>query len=269
MIEILKYIFIGLVQGFAEVLPISSSAHIIIASEFVDIDNSVAFEVFLHLASLIAVLVFLRKRLWRLIKGFCLYLFKKNKDYKLEFNYCLYIVLSTLFLVVFTLIIGDFFDFVSNTLWIVGLLLCINGFLLFFLTQIKGTRKEEELNYKDSIVIGLFQCLGSFPGISRSGSCLYGAYARKIDNQTAADYAFTLFVPAMVGATVLHITEISSMFTETSMLGYYILSFIVTLVTTYIAFKFLLAIIRKGKLNYFGYYCLAMGAAMFVYGLLK
>ena len=269
MIEILKYIVLGLVQGLAEVLPISSSAHLVITSEFIDVDNSVAFEVFLHLASLIAVVFFLRKKLWKLIKGFFGYIFKRKEEYKLDFMYCIYIIISTLILVVFTLLFENLVDIASNTLWIVGLSLVINGILLFILTQIKGTRKNEELNYKDALIIGAFQCLGVFPGISRSGSCLCGAFSRKIDKEAAADYAFILFVPAMVGATVLKFAHITDMILETNMIGYYILSFFVTLVTTYIAFKFLLAIIRKGKLSYFGYYCLIVGAAIFIYGLCK
>ena len=269
MLDIIKYIILGLVQGFAEVLPISSSAHLIITSEFMEVDNSVAFEVFLHLASLIAVIVFLRKKLWQLIKGFFGYIFKRNEEYKTDFKYCLYIVVSTLVLVIFTLLFEDLVDFASNTLWIVGLSLVINGILLFLLTQIKGIRKTEDLNIKDALTIGAFQCLGVFPGISRSGSCLCGAFSRKVDKETAADYAFVLFVPAMVGATVLKFAHIADMVMDSSMMGYYLLSFAVTLVTTYIAFRFLLMIIRKGKLNYFGYYCLLVGAAIFIYGLCK
>ena len=80
MLELLKYILLGLVQGVAEVLPISSSAHLIIVQELMGINNdTLTFEVLLHLASLIAILAFLWKKLWQLIKGFCYYVFKKNK----------------------------------------------------------------------------------------------------------------------------------------------------------------------------------------------
>lgn len=172
-------------------------------------------------------------------------------------------------MVLFTLLFEDFVDLVSETLWFIGLLLVINGILLFILTQINGTREKDDLNIYDALVIGMFECLGIFPGISRSGSCLCGAFSRKVDKETAADYAFILFVPAMLGATVLKFTHIAEMVVSGGMLGYYILSFLVTIVTTYFAFEFLLKIIRKGKLNYFGYYCLFVGACVFVYGLLK
>lgn len=269
MIEILKYIFLGLVQGIAEVLPISSSAHLVIVSDVFGINTPASFEVFLHIASLIAVLIFLRKKLWQLIKGFFGYIFKRKEEYKKDFMYCIYVVVSTLIVVIATLIFGNYSDKVANMLWLVGLLLVINAILLFVLTQIKGNRTREELNIKDSIVIGAFQCLGVMPGISRSGSCLCGAFARKIDKETAADYAFILFVPAMVGATILNLKDLLGLFSDSSLIGYYLLSFFVTLVITYVAFAFLLKIIRKGKLNYFGYYCLVVGALVFIYGVLK
>ncbi len=269
MIKILKYIFLGLVQGIAEVLPISSSAHLIIVSEVLGIQTPASFEVFLHIASLIAVLVFLRKQLWKLIVGFFGFIFKRKPEYKKDFMYCIYVVVSTLIVVIATLVFGNYSDKVANTLWLVGLLLVINAILLFILTQVKGTRTREELNIKDALVVGAFQCLGVMPGISRSGSCLCGSFARKIDKETAAEYAFILFVPAMVGATVLNIKDLLGLFSDTSLIGCYLLSFAVTLVVTYFAFAFLLTIIRKGKLSYFGYYCLVVGALVFTYGVLR
>ena len=85
MIDILKYILLGLVQGLAEVLPISSSAHLVIVQESLGVsDDNLTFEIFLHLASLIAILIFLWKKFWKLIKGFFLYLFKKEEEYNNE-----------------------------------------------------------------------------------------------------------------------------------------------------------------------------------------
>lgn len=270
MIEVLKYILLGLVQGLAEVLPISSSAHLIIVQELLGIsEEGLTFEIFLHLASLIAILVFLWKKLWNLIKGFCLYLFKKQKEYKKEFMYCWFIVISTIPTVVFTLLLGDLIDKASSTLWVVGGLLVINAVLLFILPRINGTRKEEDLTWKDAAVIGCFQCAGIFPGISRSGSCLCGAFSRKIDKETAADYAFLMFIPAVVGATVLELTNIGDIVLVSSQIPLYLISFIVAGVATYFSFKLLLTIIRKGKLSYFSIYCLFVGIVTIIFGLVR
>ncbi len=270
MIEVLKYIVLGLVQGIAEVLPISSSAHLIIVENLFKIqDDSLAFEIFLHLASLFAILFFLRKKLWKLIKGFFIYLFKREEEYKLEFKYGWMIVLSTIPVVIFTLLFKDIIDKVSSTLWAVGILLMINGILLWFLSRIQGTRVKENLTYVDALVIGCSQCLGIFPGISRSGSCLCGAFTRKIEKETAADYAFILFIPAVLGATVLELTHISELSVTSNMLPLYGISFIIAMITTYFSFVILLKVIKKGKLSWFGYYCLAVGLFAMIYGFVK
>ena len=269
MIDVLKYILLGLVQGLAEVLPISSSAHLIIVQEIIGVsDDNLTFEIFLHLASLIAIMIFLWKKFFKLIKGFCLYLFKKQKEYILEFKYCWFIVISTIPTVIFSLLLGDLIDAASARLWVVGSLLIINAILLFILTRIKGFRKEEDLTWKDALVIGCFQCGGVFPGISRSGSSLCGAFSRKIDKETAADYAFIMFIPAVIGATVLELTNISDMVIVSSQIPLYLISFIVSGIATYFAFKLLLTIIRKGKLQYFSIYCLVVGTITLIFGLL-
>ncbi len=269
MLELLKYILLGLIQGIAEILPISSSAHLIIVQELMGIsDDSLTFEVLLHLASLIAILTFLWKKLWQLIKGFYYFVFKKNKEYQKDFKYIILLIISTIPAVIFALLFKDFVNSLSSKLWVVGGLLIMNGCMLLILTKITGFRKKEELNYKDALIIGCFQCLGILPGISRSGSCLSGAFTRKIDKETAADYAFLLFIPAVLGATVLELSNFSELSMESTNLIYYIVSFIIAMITTYFSFHLLLAIIKKRKLNWFGYYCLAIGISVIVYQLI-
>ena len=95
------------------------------------------------------------------------------------------LILSTIPAVIFALLFKDVINLLASKLWVVGLLLIINGCILLTITRIVGFRKREELNYKDALVIGCFQCLGILPGISRSGSCLSGAFTRKIEKETA------------------------------------------------------------------------------------
>ena len=246
MIEFIKYIIIGLIQGITEVLPVSSSGHLTIVEHMMGINNdNLAFEVFLHLASFIAVIAFLYKPLIKIIKGSFLYLFKKKKEYFLEWKYLICVIISTIPIVLFTIFIKR---------------------LGFLLSKIKGERKKEEITIKDALVIGLFQCFGVFPGISRSGSCISGAMVRKIEKEEAANYAFMLFVPAVIGAFVLELGNISLIFTLNSkMISCYLASFLVSMVATFYAFKILLNFIKKGKLFYFSIYCLVIGIITFVY----
>ena len=211
-LEVLKYLFLSLLQGITEVLPVSSSGHLQIASEVLKIkDNTVTLSVFLHLASLLAVVVYLRKDLIELIKGFFGFLFKDKIKFKNQFMLAIYLVVTTLILVLFTVLM-KLFGFDSSPLWLVGLCLIINSALLFVFGKFTGTKKLDELSLKDAVVVGLFQCAGSFAGISRSGSCLCGCNVSKIEKQASAKYAFLLFVPTMVGATVLELGNFKDLF---------------------------------------------------------
>lgn len=266
-LEVLKYLFLSLLQGITEVLPISSSGHLQIASEVLKIkDSTVTLSVFLHLASLLAVVVYLRKDLIELIKGFFGFLFKDKIKFKNQFMLAIYLVVTTLILVLFTVLM-KLFGFDSSPLWLVGLCLIINSVLLFVFGKFTGTKKLDELSLKDAVVVGLFQCAGSFAGISRSGSCLCGCNVSKIEKQASAKYAFLLFVPTMVGATVLELGNFKDLFINNENIYLYLMSFIVTCVTTYLAFAFLKKIINKGKISYFGIYCLIIGIITFVYAL--
>lgn len=269
IIDVLKYIFVGIVQGITEVLPISSSGHLAIMGEILNIeDNSITFRVFLHFASLIAALFFLRKRLWQLIKGFFLYLFKKDENYKKEFHTCWMIVVATLPSIVFTLLVGEFMESISNTLWVIGMLLMINGLAIFVFTKFKP-RENQEITYKDALVMGGFQCFGLFSGISRSGSCINGACVRGLKKDNVADFVFLMLVPAVLGATVLELKNISSISFDKDTIILYIISFLVTLVVTYFAFELLLLTIRKSKFIYFTIYCVIVGLITLIFGLVK
>ncbi len=272
MIELIKYIVLGFVQGVAEVLPISSSGHLAIVQNIMGIDESqLTFEVFLHLASLIAIVFFLRKTIWKLLRGFCLYVFKKDKEYVFEFKYCLFIVISTIPLVLASLLVKDLVAQITTVIWAVGIFLMINALLLYILPKFQGNRGEKDLNFVDAIVIGCFQVVGVFPGISRSGSCLCGGFSRKLDKNTAAQYAFVMFLPAAFGSFVLEADNMLNIFNgiDKNTLVLYIISFLVTLVVTYFSFKVLLAVVRKGKFEWFSIYCLLMGLFAFAYGLMK
>lgn len=266
MIEFLKYLLLGFLQGIAEVLPISSSGHLLIASRILGLgDNNLAFEVFLHMASLIAVIAFLIKPIIKIVKGTCLFLFKKNKSYQFEFKYFIMLIISTIPIVVFTILI-KILGYDTSPVYVVGICLIINAIMIFLTSRIQNIRKLETMTYKDALVIGLFQCAGVFPGISRSGSCLCGAFTRKLNKEESANYVFMLFIPAVVGAFVLELSNIRAIFAlDQSTIACYLAAFVVSMFTTYFAFKILLNIIRKGKISYFSIYCVIVGIAAIIY----
>lgn len=267
--DVLKYIFFGLLQGIAEVLPISSSGHLQIANEILKLsDDSITLSVFLHFASLIAVLIFLRKELISLVIGFFGFIFKDRVKYKNQFMLAIYLCVTTIVLVIFTIII-KLLGFDQSPLWLVGLCLIINAIMLLVFGKFTGTKSLDELTFKDALVIGAFQCAGAFAGISRSGSCLCGCQVQKIKKEDSAKYAFLLFIPAVLGAFVLELKDISGLFVDNNNICLYLISFIVAGITTYFAFAFLKRIIQKGKITYFGIYCAVLGLIVFIYAMVN
>lgn len=265
LVELLKYILLGILQGICEVLPISSSGHLIIVSTILGIkEDNLTFEVFLHLASLIAILFFLRKRIKQLIVGCFQYLFKKDKQYQHEFYYLLKLMIATIPLVLFTLLMKKL-GYQTSSLLVVGICLIINATMLF-LSKRNNRGNKQEISFKDALVIGAFQMMGLFPGISRSGSCLCGCFKQKIDKEQAKEFAFMMFIPSALGAMILEIDNLKNLFTlPSASLACYFIAFFLAMITTYISFQFLSKIIRDNKLSYFSLYCILMGMIVIIY----
>ena len=244
--ELDNIILLAIIQGITEWLPVSSSGHLALAQEFFHIKASVLFDLSLHIGSLVALLVFLRNDIQRLVRA----LFGKEKEgQKLLF----FIFLATLFtaLIVFPLK-SYFLSFFKNTLAI-GIALFITGILLFITKFIKEENKN--IGLKDSIIIGIAQGIAFIPGISRSGSTISAALFRGINKEEAVKFSFLLFIPAVLGAFLLQLKETGPLEEVNSLLLGMILSFIVS----YLSIHLLLKIIRKHKFHYFAYYCFAIG----------
>ncbi|MBQ8293354.1 MAG: undecaprenyl-diphosphate phosphatase [Bacilli bacterium] len=269
MSDFWKYLLLGIVQGISEVLPISSSAHLILVQNIMGIkSDDLSLEVFLHMASLVAIVFFLRKRLCKLVWGSIKYiLYKKEEDYK-EFKMMICLIVSTLPVVIFTLLFKSQIDVISGNIFSIGLLLLINGALLLYFMNFNDENRKRALSYKDALVVGVFECMGVFPGISRSGSCLCGGKLRKLSREEMADYAFLLFIPAAVGAMVLEFDNLSQVIFGND-LWMYLVVFVVTSVVTYLSLNILLSFIKRGKIKYFGYYCMVMGLIIVLFEIIK
>lgn len=264
---VLKYILVALVQGVAEILPISSSGHMVIVQELLGITSeNLTFEVFLHFASLIAIIFFFRKKLWALIRDFCLFIFKRpeadSEEYPLvkkNFMLCIYLVIATIPAGIAGILLEDFIGSKLSNLLFVGIFLFITAIMLFVSTLIKREKKIENMKWYNALFIGFFQCLGILPGISRSGSCIVGGASQKLDQSDSAEFAFLLAIPIMLGSAIFSIGDIGTALQNTELIIPYIIAFIVTLVVTYFALSIFLKIVRKQKLSYFSIYCVVIG----------
>lgn len=262
---IIKYIFIALVQGIAEILPISSSGHMIIAQNVLGVESSdLSLEIFLHFASLIALVFFFRKKLWAIIKDFFAYLFKKEESAKNNYRLAWYIVIATIPAGIAGIFLKDVIEKHLTAMWIVGVLLIVTSALLYLSTKAKREKELKDMTWTNALSIGLFQCLGLLPGISRSGSTLVGGASQKVKQQDAADFAFILAIPVMLGSAILSIGDISDALKNTDLFLPYVIGFIVTLFTTYFTIKLFFSFIKKRKMSLFSIYCLIMGVLVIV-----
>lgn len=279
LIEMLKYIIIGVVQGVAEVMPISSSGHMLLFSKLFNININLATEVFLHLGSLIAVIIFLRKELSYMIINFLKFIFKifnniinKNNNHKTKiekhetdnFKMVIYLILSTIPLVIMTLLLNNYIDKINTNIMCVSFLLMVNGLMVYITGKrlyINKNLLKEKINYFQAIKIGLYQSFAIFSGISRSGTCLLGG--SELTNEDNTNYSFTLFIPVCVGALVNEISKGSI-----SINIYSVVSFIFVIPITLLSLKLLKKLVNHKRYTYFGIYTFIIGMIILIINLL-
>lgn len=253
----IKLIIVGIVQGLTEPLPISSSGHMVIVQYFLNLPiDSLFLEIVLNFASLIAIVIFFRKRLWFVVFGTLKYIIKREDTDLKAFKFMLLIVVGTIPAGIGGLLFGSLFASMLSLLT-VGIALLITGSFLWFVHRHSLENKAEELTFKDALFIGFFQLFALLPGISRSGATLTGGLLKKIKFETVFEYSFMLYIPISIMAMGYEIYGLSGG------LSYDLMpltaAFILTTITTYIALKFFFFTVRSGYLKYFAWYCFSVG----------
>lgn len=258
-IEFLKYLFLGLIQGITEPLPISSSGHTLIFKELFKLDGILDnnFNTIVNFGSFIAIVIYYRKLIWKTICGTFKFVFKKDKENKDDFNYFIMIVIATIPAVIVGLILKiTGFDDVLDNILTVGIGLFITGMLLIFIDKMDKKTIRDNITAIDALLMGCSQCIGLIPGISRSGSTTSIGVLRKVNLEPALRFSFMMYLPASLGAFILGISELISA-TNIFVWGY-IASFIASIIGTYIAVNLFFKLVKGKNLKYFGYYCLGI-----------
>lgn len=260
LIEILKYIFLGVVQGFTEPLPISSSGHVFILKELFNLGtNDLNFEIIVNFGSLLAILLIYKDDLIKLIKNFFLYFKDKTEETRNDFKYCWLIVLGSIPVGIIGFTCKDLIEEKLNNIKIIGIAFLITSLFLFLVRNISGTKKEKNLSILDSIIIGLTQVVAVIPGISRSGSTLIGGLFRGLDRSTALKYSFMLYIPVSVGTTILGIKDLLELNNIHELILPYGLGFIASFVVSFFTLRWFMGVVKKGNLKYFSIYTLILG----------
>lgn len=264
IIELLKYIFLSIIQGVGEILPISSSGHLLLFRKLINLDmEGFAIELVLHVASLLALFIYYRKTISELIRGFFYYSFKRNRNYNKEFRFVIGMVISLMPTCLVGYFVNDYLDYFVKYSFIVGFFLILNGMNLMNIKRIKGERNIEEISYLSFFKIGLGQCLGLIPGFSRSGSALSMCYKEKMNKEDSEKFTFLMLFPLVLGSLVLNLNDFVFDKNLTILL---IISFIITFMVTMLSLGLLSKIVRKGKLYYFSYYCIIIGIIVMILG---
>lgn len=277
--NLIQAILMGIVQGLSEFLPISSSAHLVFTSNFYKVfkgieivqtsNEEVFFDIMVHLGTLIAVIIFFRKDIIKIIKAMINAI--KTKDWSdNEAKIGLYIIVGTFLTICLALPINEIAEKLVYSPVIVGILLFITGFTLLY-SEYKSKKIEEkksEVDLKSSIFIGLAQGLAALPGFSRSGWTIATGLFFGLDRVTAARYSFLLSIPIILGASMVY-PLIKIDIAEAVQYNWAAITAgtIVSGIVGYLCIKYFMKFISKFSLAVFGYYCLLMGigTAIFFY----
>jgi undecaprenyl-diphosphatase len=266
LLTLLKYLFLGLLQGFTEPIPISSSGHLVLAQYFMGIETrSLSFELLVNAASLIAVLIIYREDIIRLAKNGISYIVTRNPESKADFMFIVYLVVATIPAGVIGVLFDDVISEVLKGVHIVGITLILTGVALFLIRNLRGRKQDGDITLKDSIIVGLAQAVALIPGISRSGATIVASMGLGMKPETALRFSFLLYIPVSLGGTLLSITDIANDPNLSQLFIPYLGAFIVSFIASYFSLKWFMGIMAKGNLIYFSIYCFIIGAAVLIF----
>jgi undecaprenyl-diphosphatase len=255
-LDIIKVIILGIVQGLTEFLPVSSSGHLVLAAEFLNFkEEGVAFEVFVHLGTLFSVLIVFREDIKKMIIAPFKLLLKAElgAEYKMYLRWDLYIIIGTIPAAVVGLLFKSEIEAAFSNFLLVIIMLLITGSILLISRFAKS--KGNEITATKSFLIGIAQAFAILPGISRSGSTIVTGLFLGLDRETAAKFSFLLAIPAITGASVIKMKDIIDAGTIHIPVSYLIVGALAAFVSGYFAIVWLLNIVKKGKLEWFAFYC--------------
>ena len=279
-------IILGFIQGVAEFLPISSSGHLAIFKNFFGLEEAgIAYDILLHVGTLVAVFICFWSDIWELIvNGVGIVvdacknigrlfsnLFNKNKkDYTAKEyidvistpfrRYVMLIIVATIPTGIMGILLKDMIEAVSATLIVPGICLLMTSVILLIADNTKdGNENEENVSYKKAGFVGICQGFATMPGISRSGTTVTACLLAGMDRAFAVKFSFIVSIPAIIGAAILDLPDLFTTGVTGSEMINYVAGTIVSGVVGYICIKTMLKIVRNKKFKVFSIYCAVMG----------
>lgn len=254
--SIFEAIIFGFIQGLTEFLPVSSSGHLALFKHLFDVDFDkfgMSFDVALHLATIVAVMIVLRKDIFALLKK----PFQKTT---------LYLIVATIPAAVIGVLFNDAVGAVSEILWIVGVCFLVTGGILFVSDKIsKGDREKkrslENMTMIDAVSAGVAQAVGVLPGVSRSGSTISGGLMSGMNRDGATRFSFLMSIPIILGSCLFDLLDVvtGEVAVDSAVLVPTLVGMVVAGISGYLACRFMLNYIRKKGMKVFVYYMVAIG----------
>ncbi len=288
--ELLKVIFLGIVEGITEWLPISSTGHMILVDEFIKLNVSAEFKEFffvvIQLGAILAVILLYWNKLWPFYirpltkrqramankmptvqRG--AYLFVEQFCDKEKWILWFKIFVACLPTVIIALPFNDIIEEKFNNYVVVAIALIVYGILFIVIENYNKRRRAscrnlQELSFKTALIIGAFQVLSVIPGTSRSGSTIIGGILAGTSRTVAAEFTFFLAIPVMFGASLLKLIKFGLAFTGTEIM-ILILGCLVSFIVSILAIKFLVGYIKKHDFKVFGWYRIVLGVLVLGY----
>lgn len=269
MIEVLKVIFLGIVEGITEWLPISSTGHMLLVDEFIKMSGSEAFKetffIVIQLGAILAVLMLYWGRMFP-------FHFKDKTQPVVDkkiFSMWFKVVVACIPGAIVTILFDDYIEAHLHTAVVIAIALIVYGIAFIFVeswnkNRTPKTKTLEDITYKTAFLIGMFQVLSIIPGTSRSGSTIVGALLIGVSRVAAAEFTFFLAVPVMIGMSLLKLAKFGLAFAPVELLTL-LLGMIVAFAVSVIVIKFLMTYIRKHDFKAFGWYRIILGAIVLLY----
>ena len=262
--DFLDAIFLGILQGITEFLPVSSSGHLVLGEELLglEVESLKTFDVMVHMGTLLAILIYFWKDVWGMIKA----LFGKSREYGMLI---VYIVVGTVPAVLAGLFLEDGIDSLFRNVVSVSLWMILVGVFFILGERFFKKVKKGKMGLKKAIIIGLAQSLALIPGVSRSGSTIVAGLFQGIKREEAARFSFLLGIPAIAGAglyTILKMPMESGWLTSGGLLGPGVLlaGFISAFIAGIVSIVFLMRFLKKHSLVVFSVYLFILGGSVLV-----
>lgn len=255
--DILTSILLGAVQGLTEFLPVSSSGHLVLFQHALDGTTDEVFVLLVHIATLLAVIIYFRKD----IRNIVLSLGKRGDTS--DGGLLTPLIIATIPAAVVGMLFESYVDKAFESQAAVACALAVTGMLLIVASRRRpGEKTAETVGLKGAAMVGFFQAMALFPGISRSGSTIAGGIFNDMDPAEAARFSFLLSIPAIGGATLLKIQEIAAL--DAANTVPYMAGMLVAFVSGAAGIHLLMRAVTHGRLHMFGYYCIAIAIAVAV-----